>query len=187
MGALVVLTASEDCGPVRGLILHSPAVAMMYAAPPVRGFISVMRKLYARRLLFNVGLIPGDKPALTGDPQFDRIWGLSADRVYPGFTWRFLDEAMKMGARARAAAGQLREPVLVLTGDKDPIGTAGVGQRAFSALMKRIPSADKQRVRFPDGYHDLIHDRNKPRALACVASWLDAHLRATGSPAAATP
>jgi len=181
MGALTVLTAadsagSRNSGEVRGVILHSPAVAMMYAAPPVRTFVGLMRTLYGKRLLFNVGLIPGDKPALTSDAAFDKFWGESSDRVRPGFTWRFLDEAMKLGERARIAAARLKVPVLLLTGDKDPIGTAGVGQRAFSALMKSIPSSSKQRNRFPNGYHDLIHDTNSTRALQCVGAWIEKNL-----------
>jgi alpha-beta hydrolase superfamily lysophospholipase len=182
MGALIALTAAETPGiksspEFRGIILHSPAVAMIYSPIPVRSFIGVMRDFYGARLLFNVGLIPGDKPALTSDPKFDLAWGLSADRVRPGFTWRFLDEAMKLGQRARIAASKLKAPVLVLTGDKDPIGTAGVGQHAFSIFIKSIPSTDKERDRFPDGYHDLIHDHNKPRALQCVGAWMDRELR----------
>ena len=177
MGALTVLTAAgspaiTEGGELRGIILHSPAVALIYTPLPVRSFIGLMRALNGDRLLFNVGLIPGDKPALTSDATFDRVWGLSVDRVRPGFTWRFLDEALKLGERARIAAARLKVPVLVLTGDKDPIGTAGVGQRAFPALMKSISSPDKERVRFSGGYHDLIHDRNKRQALECVGAWM---------------
>ncbi len=190
MGALTVLTAadsvdSRNSGAVRGVILHSPAVAMMYAAPPVRTFVGLMRRLYGKRLLFNVGLIPGDKPALTSDAAFDKFWGDSSDRVRPGFTWRFLDEAMKLGDRARIAAARVKMPVLLLTGDKDPIGTAGVGQRAFSALIKSIPSSSKERDRFPNGYHDLIHDPNSTRALQCVGAWIEKNLRPARAAAAA--
>lgn len=181
MGALTVLTAVEargsgDQGELRGVILHSPAVALMYAAQPVRSFIGLMRALNGDRLLFNVGLIPGDRPALTSDAKFDLIWGLSSDRVRPGFTWRFLDESLKLGESARIAARRLKAPVLVLTGDKDPIGTAGVGQRAFSALMKSIPSSAKERDRFSEGYHDLIHDKNKERAIHLIDSWIEREL-----------
>ncbi len=190
MGALTVLTAAPAIGQggeVRGIILHSPAVAMIYTPPPVRSFIGMMRALNGDRLLFNVGLIPGDKPALTSDTRFDRVWGLSSDRVRPGFTWRFLDEAMKLGERARLAASRLEAPVLVLTGDKDPIGTAGVGQRAFSALMKSIPSRDKERIRFSDGYHDLIHDKNKPQALECIGAWMERRIESGNAPSAQGP
>jgi alpha-beta hydrolase superfamily lysophospholipase len=181
MGALTVLTAAgpvaaEHPGQLRGIILHSPAVALMYAQQPVRSFIGLMRGLYGNRLLFNVGLIPGDKPALTSDPRFDLVWGLSADRVRPGFTWRFLDESLKLGERARIAAAHVNVPVLVLTGDKDPIGTAGVGQHAFASLMKTLPSSSKERDRFPGGYHDLIHDRNKAPALHRISEWIDRQL-----------
>jgi alpha-beta hydrolase superfamily lysophospholipase len=181
MGALTVLTAADANqsgadGELRGIILHSPGVAMMYTAPPVRSFIGLMRGLYGNRLLFNVGLIPGDKPALTSDARFDLVWGLSSDRVRPGFTWRYLDEAMKLGERARTAASRLKLPVLMLTGDQDPIGTAGVGQRAFPALMKSIPSSDKERDRFPDGYHDLIHDKNQAQALRDIDGWIEREL-----------
>jgi alpha-beta hydrolase superfamily lysophospholipase len=160
-----------------GIILHSPAVAMMYASPIVRLFVGEWRSLYPRRLLFNVGLIPGDKPALTNDAKFDRFWGMSVDRVRPGFTWSFFDETLKLGARARNAVTRMDLPVIVLTGDKDPIGTAGVGQRAFARLMRRIPAEAKERHRFADGYHDLIHDNNEPQALRCIADWLDRQLR----------
>jgi len=181
MGALTVLTAADaaasgDNGELRGIILHSPAVGMMYTALPVRSFIGFMRRLNGDRLLFNIGLIPGDKPTLTSDAMFDRAWGESSDRVRPGFTWRFLDEALKLGERARFAAARLKVPVLVLTGDKDPIGTAGVGQRAFSALMRSFSSSAKERDRFSDGYHDLIHDKNKAQALRCVGVWMDQQL-----------
>jgi alpha-beta hydrolase superfamily lysophospholipase len=42
--------------------------------------------------------------------------------------------------------------------------------------MNSIPSTDKERDRFPDGYHDLIHDKNTARALACVGAWMDREL-----------
>ena len=51
--------------------------------------------------------------------------------------------------------------------------TAGVGQGAFRALMKSIPSPDKERIRFPDGYHDLIHDKNERHALECIGAWME--------------
>ena len=185
MGSLTAILVSSEMssGDVRpsGIILHSPAVAMMYASPLVRLFVGEWRSLYPRRLLFNVGLIPGDKPALTSDAKFDRFWGRSVDRVRPGFTWSFFDETLKLGARARSAAAQMDLPVIVLTGDKDPIGTAGVGQGAFARLMRRIPAEAKERQRFADGYHDLIHDSNEPQALRCIADWLDRQLRKPGA------
>jgi alpha-beta hydrolase superfamily lysophospholipase len=181
MGALTVLIAADaaasgENGELRGIILHSPAVAMIYTPLPVRSFIGLMRALNGDRLLFNIGLIPVDKPALTSDAMFDRVWGLSVDRVRPGFTWRFLDEALKLGGRARLAATRLKAPVLVLTGDKDPIGPAGVGQRAFSTLMKSFPSSAKERDRFSEGYHDLIHDKNQPKAIHCIGVWIEREL-----------
>jgi len=176
MGALIALTAADREADVRGIILHSPAVAMVYTPLVARSFIGVMRACVGDRLLFNVGLIPGDKPALTSDVKFDRVWGMSVDRVRPGYTWRFLDDALKMGERSRAAARRLIIPVIMLTGDKDPIGTAGVGKHAFAKLMNSIPSSDKEWDRFPNGYHDLIHDGNKARALDCVGSWMEREL-----------
>jgi acylglycerol lipase len=181
MGSLTAILVAKDgihSGDIKpsGIVLHSPAVAMMYASPLLRLFVGELRSFNPRGLLFNVGLIPGDKPALTNDAKFDRFWGRSEDRVRPGFTWSFLDETLKLGARARTAAAQTNLPVIVLTGDKDPIGTAGVGQQAFARLMRRIPAEGKERQRFADGYHDLIHDSNEPQALQCIGDWLDRRL-----------
>jgi len=182
MGALTTMLVSmheERDGGVkpRGVILHSPAVAMMYPWPVVRVFTDGMRALYPHRLLFSIGLIPGDKPALTNNPKFDLYWGVSRDRVRPGYTWAFFDESLRLGARARNAAEHLHRPVLVLTGDQDPIGTAGVGQEAFARLMRIIPSPEKQRRRFPNGYHDLFHDSNAEAAVKCIGDWVEEILR----------
>jgi len=177
--AMLVSNSGTHSGEVEpsGIILHSPAVAMMYASPLLRFGVGKLRSLNPRGLLFNVGLIPGDRPALTNSAKFDKLWGISEDRVRPGFTWSFFDETLKLGARARTAAAQMELPVIVLTGEKDPIGTAGVGQQAFARLMRCIPAQEKERQRFKDGYHDLIHDSNKQQALQCVGDWLDRRLR----------
>ena len=177
--AILVSRAGVFPGGARplGLILHSPAVAMMYASPVLRLAIAELRRFNPEGLLFHVGLISGDKPALTNSAEFDRFWGRSEDRIRPGFTWSFFDETLKLGMRARKAAAQLDVPVLVLTGEKDPIGTAGVGHRTFARLMRRIPGQTKERHRFEDGYHDLLHDSNKRRTLQCVGDWLDRELR----------
>ena len=137
--AMLVLSESNRSGhQIRpaGIILHSPAVAMIYASPIVRLGVAQLRSLNPRALLFRIGLISGEKPALTNNPKFDRYWGLSRDRVRPGFSWAFFDETLKLGARARTAASSMEVPVIVLTGDKDPIGTAGVGQGAFARFMR---------------------------------------------------
>jgi acylglycerol lipase len=177
--AMLVLSESDRSGQIRpaGIILHSPAVAMIYASPIVRLGVGQLRSFKPRGLLFKVGLISGEKPALTNNPKFDRYWGLSRDRVRPGFSWAFFDETLKLGARARIAATSMEVPVIVLTGDKDPIGTAGVGQRAFARFMRSIPAQEKERQRFADGYHDLIHDSNRADAVQRVANWLDRQLR----------
>jgi acylglycerol lipase len=178
--AMLVLSESNRSGhQIRpaGIILHSPAVAMIYASPIVRLGVAQLRSLKPRALLFRIGLISGEKPALTNNPKFDRYWGLSRDRVRPGFSWAFFDETLKLGARARTAASSMEVPVIVLTGDKDPIGTAGVGQGAFARFMRSIPAQEKERQRFADGYHDLIHDSNRADAVQRVADWLDRQLR----------
>ena len=186
MGSLTAVLVAKDgirSGHVElsGIILHSPAVGLMYASPLLRLGVGELRSINPRGLLFNVGLIPGDKPALTNNVEYDRFWIRSEDRVRPGYTWSFFDEALKLGARARIATAQLDLPALVVTGEKDPIGTAGVGQQAFARLMRRIPSEVKERRRFEDGYHDLIHDSNKPQALECIGDWLDRRLRKPGA------
>jgi alpha-beta hydrolase superfamily lysophospholipase len=178
--AMLVLSESNRSGhQIRpaGIILHSPAVAMLYASPIVRLGVAQLRSFKPRALLFRIGLISGEKPALTNNPEFDRYWGLSRDRVRPGFSWAFFDETLKLGARARTAASSMEVPVIVLTGDKDPIGTAGVGQGAFARFMRSIPAQEKERQRFADGYHDLIHDSNRADAVQRVADWLDRQLR----------
>jgi acylglycerol lipase len=176
--AMLVLSEASRSGQIRpaGIILHSPAVAMIYASPVLRLGVGQLRSFKPRGLLFKLGLISGEKPALTNNPKFDRYWGLSRDRVRPGFSWAFFDETLKLGARARTAATSMEVPVIVLTGDKDPIGTAGIGQRGFARFMRSIPAQQKERQRFADGYHDLIHDSNRADAVQRIGDWLDRQL-----------
>ena len=106
--AMLVLSESNHSPQIRpaGIILHSPAVAMIYASPILRLGVRQLRSFNPRGLLFNVGLISGEKPALTNDAKFDRYWGLSRDRVRPGFSWAFFDETLKLGYSS-AHRGQL--------------------------------------------------------------------------------
>ena len=69
--AILVLREMDHSDQLRvsGIILHSPAVAMMYASPVLRFGVGRLRDLNPKGLLFNVGLISGEKPALTNDPS----------------------------------------------------------------------------------------------------------------------
>jgi hypothetical protein len=53
--------------------------------------------------------------------------------------------------------------------------------------MRRLPTGVKERRRFPNGYHDLIHDSNKSQALQDVSAWIDQRLlRRSGNPVVTT-
>ena len=112
MGSLVaMLVLSERSGQIRpaGIILHSPAVAMIYASPIVRLGVGQLRTFKPRGLLFKVGLISGEKPALTNDPKFDLYWGSRGTGFDRDFRGHSLTKLSSWGP-GRTAAGSMEVP-----------------------------------------------------------------------------
>lgn len=68
-------------------------------------------------------------------------------------------------------------PLLVISGDRDPVG--GPGGRNVAALVDRYVAAGLRDVTlrlYPDARHELVNETNRDEVTADVVAWLVAHL-----------
>jgi alpha-beta hydrolase superfamily lysophospholipase len=84
---------------------------------------------------------------------------------------RFLNSLTIWLWQTRRKAAQLRLPLLVLQGGRDyvahPAGTA--------AFVRRVASADRRVITFPEAYHCLLYDPATPLLVQELTAWLAAY------------
>ncbi|WP_342779932.1 lysophospholipase [Leekyejoonella antrihumi] len=68
-------------------------------------------------------------------------------------------------------------PVLLISGDKDPVGDNGKGVRAVAAQLERAGVRDVTTTLYPGARHELLNETNRDEVTADVVSWIREHLR----------
>ncbi|WP_426451906.1 lysophospholipase [Paenibacillus sp. S-38] len=67
-------------------------------------------------------------------------------------------------------------PLLLISGDRDPVGMMGKGVRRLEALYKAIGIKDVTVKLYPGGRHEMINEINRDEVTRDVLDWLEAHL-----------
>jgi alpha-beta hydrolase superfamily lysophospholipase len=114
---------------------------------------------------------PAEVDAYVSDP-------LSGDAV--PLTVAYVAGMFGLSVRAATAEGvaQLRDglPVLLLSGQRDPVGGEEASQvNALAELMRRRGLPVEQHV-YPDARHEVLNETNRDEVTADLVTWLDAHL-----------
>jgi alpha-beta hydrolase superfamily lysophospholipase len=74
-------------------------------------------------------------------------------------------------------------PVLLLSGERDPVGGAGAAQvTALADLLRARGLPVEQRV-YPDARHEVFNETNRDEVVADLLDWLDARLPAAAGTA----
>ena len=70
-------------------------------------------------------------------------------------------------------------PILLIAGDKDPVGgKAGEGPRTVAEQYRSVGVTDVTVTLYPDARHEVFNEINRDEVTADVLAWLDAHLPA---------
>ncbi|MEO5610895.1 MAG: alpha/beta hydrolase [Ornithinibacter sp.] len=69
-------------------------------------------------------------------------------------------------------------PVLLIAGDKDPVGDNGKGPRAVAEQYRRAGLTDVTCTLYPGARHEIFNETNRDEVTADVLAWLGAHLPA---------
>lgn len=85
------------------------------------------------------------------------------------FTLRLFREVEKLVRRADEAAAQCTLPILVFYTPNDVF----TSREQVEFFFHKLGSADKQKVFYPESYHLLLHDKDRPNVLRDLEAWLD--------------
>jgi len=67
-------------------------------------------------------------------------------------------------------------PILVLSGDEDPVGAGGKGPTAVAAQYEQAGVEDVTLKLYPGGRHEMLNETNRDEVTADIIAWLDARL-----------
>jgi len=166
MGAAVAVLALAGTEPLAdGLIMAAPAVWGGASFNPLyRVLLMATASLLPRRLVTGRGLgvrasdndaaliALGQDPMVIKATRLDAIAGLV----------RLMDEAVSAGP-------ELELPVLVLSGERDEV----IPPAAVEAFVARLPAEPCRYVRYREGWHLLLRDRQRRRVWTDIVRWLD--------------
>ncbi len=72
----------------------------------------------------------------------------------------------------RAAARMPKElPILILSGEEDPVGENGKGPRRFEAMLRESGMEDVRCMIYPHGRHELLNELNKEQVICDIKLW----------------
>ncbi|RMF20157.1 MAG: alpha/beta fold hydrolase [Gammaproteobacteria bacterium] len=100
-------------------------------------------------------------------------------------TWvQLLKGLSKLFARSGLDAMPRDLPVLILSGDQDPVGRYGQGPRKLARDLQQAPCGPVTCAFYPAGRHELVNESFRDRVMQDVASWLSGLLPETSAPEA---
>lgn len=71
----------------------------------------------------------------------------------------------------RAARMPKKLPILILSGEEDPVGENGKGVRRFAAMLKKTGMEQVRLHLYPEGRHELLNDLDKESVFEEIRSW----------------
>ncbi|MFZ5724036.1 MAG: alpha/beta fold hydrolase [Pseudomonadota bacterium] len=190
LGAGVALHASIQGGfPVDGLILNAPPVYVNLKVGPGR-----LPEWIARPAIWNAGLLGRVAPNFPLYPMntdlgeswiwnkaiFDD-WSRRELRKDPHMTHSaipavYVTALGKAAAHIRRHAADIREPFILLQGDRDYLVNS---RPSGKLLMNRASSTDKTHKVYPGMSHCTLHDKGRGAVWIDIIDWLDARVPAT--------
>lgn len=84
-----------------------------------------------------------------------------------------LDALPRIADPAQQARVPKDLPVLVMSGDKDPVGAFGKSVRQLADAYRAAGLGDVTCTLYPDGRHEMLNELNRDEVTADVVAWLD--------------
>ena len=82
--------------------------------------------------------------------------------------------AVNTAAHATAVPAQL--PMLLASGDRDPVGAMGRGVQRSATLYRRAGVREVCVILYPGGRHELLNETNRDQVTGDILTWIDGHL-----------
>ena len=99
--------------------------------------------------------------------------------ISAGLFWQLLDSMKRTGKRKAAQTWKKDMPVLLLSGEKDPVGNDGKGVGVIYRQLKKLGMKDVTLQLFSNARHDLLHEvksGTSEEATAFLMHWMENYL-----------
>jgi alpha-beta hydrolase superfamily lysophospholipase len=170
-GGLISIRTLQTRKPLPdGLILCSPMIALQRKYKPIPLWLADIGSRLLPRLPLPSGIDAAD---LTHDAALvdaNKRDPLGHTRTTP----RWFAEAGHAMRRATKNLEALSLPTLLLIAEQDRLVVPAELERLFT----RIPSADKEVVRYPEAFHEIFNEVGRQQTYQRVASWIAARFGA---------
>ena len=93
-----------------------------------------------------------------------------------GFFYDLLTGIEFANSRANAETLPKDLPLLIISGEMDPVGDLGKGVRKVYKLYTDVGIADVTLKLFKDARHELLNETNRKEVYEFLAKWLEAHI-----------
>jgi alpha-beta hydrolase superfamily lysophospholipase len=189
MGSIVALAAAErDGDDLAGLALSGPVGSAPHLAATVAALDEAVALGAGDNALdafgaFNQAFEPARTPFdwLSRDPAevdaylADPLCGdaMPLTTAYAGGVFRLAVQAVEPGALARLRNGL---PVLLLSGQDDPVGGTEAAQVTALADLLRARGLPVEQHVYPGARHEVFDETNRDEVVADLLHWLDARL-----------
>jgi alpha-beta hydrolase superfamily lysophospholipase/SAM-dependent methyltransferase len=158
VGAVIAATWIHDYAPpIRAMVLGSPAFRVKLYIPFALFFLRLQMKF--RRKAFVKSYVKA--AMLTHDPEERAAYTTDA-LVTRSIAVNILIGMHDASSRLMEDAGAISVPALLLSSGKDWV----VDVEAQRQFFDRLSSTDKEMHVYPDFYHDLFHEKDRPLPIA---------------------
>lgn len=93
-----------------------------------------------------------------------------------GFFVDLFGGVQRINDRKQVAGVRRDLPILLVAGDKDPVGDGGKGPRTVAEQYSSVGIVDVTCTLYPGAHHEIFNETNRDEVTQDVIAWLDAHL-----------
>jgi alpha-beta hydrolase superfamily lysophospholipase len=93
-----------------------------------------------------------------------------------GFFVDLFGGLQRINDRKQVARVRRDLPILLVAGDKDPVGDGGKGPRSVGEQYSSVGIVDVRCTLYPGARHEIFNETNRDEVTQDVIAWLDAHL-----------
>ncbi len=100
------------------------------------------------------------------------------EQISAGLFWQLLASMKRCGAAGGCANWDKATPILLLSGEEDPVGDMGRGVAAVYNQLSKAGMRHLERKLLPDARHDLFHEESSgaaAQARALLCRWIMTH------------
>lgn len=92
-----------------------------------------------------------------------------------GFYQDFITGLIQIEDKARLRTVPNRLPILLMSGDMDPVGRAGKGVKILYNTYKSLGVKDLTIKLYKDGRHEMLNEKNRDQVMNDILTWINKH------------